>query len=232
MFPEIFEPKGLLTSEQTQAVVTAMMALYPQSRPELTYTNNFELLCAVVLSAQTTDIAVNKVTPALFQAYPTPEAMGQAEVEEIVTKIQQIGLYRNKAKFLKGLSQKLVEEFDSQVPNTRAALESLPGVGRKTANVVLAAGFGIPAFAVDTHIDRVTKRFHMVPEGATVRKVEDVMMEKLPEAIWGVAHHSILLFGRYQCTARKHDHDQCILRLREQMALDLTHDITTNEEEE
>lgn len=204
----------LLNAEEVQIIVAAMAELYPSTQTELDYESDFQLLCATVLSAQATDVGVNKATPQLFSAYPTPELMMQASLEDIQDKIKTIGLYKNKSKFLKNLSRKLVEEFDGEVPQTREELMSLPGVGRKTANVVLANAFGIPAFAVDTHVERVSKRMNFVPESASVLQVEQVMMEKLPDSCWHQAHHSILLFGRYQCTARKHDHHICLERLQ------------------
>ena len=205
----------ILTANEVQRIVSAMIKLYPQIESELNFNNNFELVCAVVLSAQTTDVAVNKVTPELFSKYPDAESMAAAELEDISRLISSIGLYKNKAKYLKSLSQDLLDKYNSEVPATREELESLAGVGRKTANVVLSNGFDIPAFAVDTHVNRVCKKFNLVPEEASVLEVEEVMCSKLPASIWRQAHHSILLFGRYQCVARKHDHDKCIERIEE-----------------
>ena len=204
----------LLNTEEVQIVVEGMAQLYPSTQTELDYESDFQLLCATVLSAQATDVGVNKATPGLFSAYPTPELMMQASLEDIQEKIRTIGLYKNKSKFLKNLSRKIVEEFSGQVPQTREELMSLPGVGRKTANVVLANAFGIPAFAVDTHVERVSKRMNFVPDDANVLQVEQIMMEQLPDSSWHQAHHSILLFGRYQCTARRHDHQICLERLQ------------------
>lgn len=202
-----------LSQTATQQLVQAMIKLYPQTQSELNFDNHFQLLCAVVLSAQTTDKAVNLVTPALFAAYPDPQSMALAEPEDLAEYIKTIGLYRNKSKFLVKLSQQLLDRFDGQVPNTREDLMSLSGVGRKTANVVLYNAFNQPSFAVDTHVHRVCRKFAMVAEDANVNQVEETMMEKLPPEMWGQAHHSILLFGRYQCVARKHNHDECIARL-------------------
>ncbi|MCZ0717398.1 endonuclease III [Aerococcus kribbianus] len=210
--------EDLLSAEECQAYVEAMIALYPQSDSDLDYHNHFELLCAVMLSAQTTDKAVNKVTPALFKAYPTPEDMQKASPEAIADKIKTIGLYRNKAKFLQATAESLVNDFSGQVPDNLTDLTSLPGVGRKTANVVLGVGFSQASFPVDTHIARVTKRFNMVPESANPNKIEKIMTEKLPENMWRQAHLSILHFGRYQCVARKHDHQECLDRLHAVMA--------------
>lgn len=210
MLEKINQPNFVFDTPDTQAIVQAMIELYPQDQSELNFNNHFELVCAVVLSAQTTDAAVNKVTPDLFRAFPDPQSMATAPLDAIREKIKTIGLYNNKAKFLKNLSQQLVEEYDGNVPADRKALESLPGVGRKTASVVLTNGFNIPAFAVDTHVSRVCQKFHLVTQGANVRQIEDQMTAKLPAESWYQAHHSILLFGRYQCIARAHDHSECI----------------------
>lgn len=191
-------------------MIEAMGELFPDAKCELTHRNAFELLIAVMLSAQTTDVSVNKITPKLFETYPTPQAFLAAPVEDIMALIKTIGLYRNKSKFIKGCCQKLVDEFKGEVPHTRKELESLPGVGRKTANVVLSVAFNIPAIAVDTHVERVTKRLGICPPDATVREVEEILMKKLPPEMWGVAHHRLIFFGRYQCTARNHDHEICL----------------------
>lgn len=204
----------LCSKTKIMQIVQAMIKLYPQERSELNFTNSFELLCAVVLSAQTTDKAVNKVTPALFQAFPNPKAMSEANLDNIAELIKTIGLYKNKAKYLQSLSLELLTHFAGKVPKTREELVTLSGVGRKTANVVLANAFNIPAFAVDTHVERVCKRFNFVNEDASVLEVERKMTAILPSELWRQAHHSILLFGRYQCIARKHEHSICLERIQ------------------
>lgn len=200
----------LLNEIETTQVIEAMGRIYPEAKAELNHDSPFELLIAVILSAQTTDIGVNKVTPELFKAYPTPELMMDAKLADLEDKLKTIGLFRNKAKFIKNTSKKLVEDFDGSVPSTRKELESLPGVGRKTANVVLSVAFNKPAIAVDTHVERIAKKFNIVEQNASVIKVENALMEKLPEELWSRAHHWLIFFGRYQCPARKHDHDACI----------------------
>jgi len=207
----------LLNDQESTIVVQAINKLYPKLGTDLKHETNFQLLCAVLLSAQTTDVSVNKVTPKLFEKFPTPEKMASASLEEIEENIRSIGLYKNKSKYLKNMSAMLLEKFDGQVPDNREDLTTLPGVGRKTANVVLTNGFEIPAFAVDTHIKRVTRKLHFVPQDASVQKVEQMMSDKLPEEMWYPAHHSILLFGRHQCVARKHDHRQCLERIKEKL---------------
>ncbi|WP_313467023.1 endonuclease III [Carnobacterium sp.] len=200
----------MLSKKKTVEVIEAMGELFPDAKCELTHRNAFELLIAVMLSAQTTDVSVNKITPNLFDRYPTPEAFTKAPLEDIMNAIKTIGLYRNKAKYIKGCCQKLVDEFNGEVPRTRKELESLPGIGRKSANVVLSVAFNVPAIAVDTHVERVTKRLGICPPDATVRQVEEILMKKLPPEMWSIAHHRLIFFGRYQCTARNHDHTVCL----------------------
>lgn len=207
----------LLNSTETTKLIEAMGKLFPNAKAELIHKNSFDLLISVIMSAQTTDVAVNKVTPALFEAYPTPELMMEAPLDDIMNKIKTIGLYRNKAKFVKNCSRELIERFDGIVPSTHKELESLPGVGRKTANVVMSVAFDKPAIAVDTHVERISKKFNICSQQATVRQVEDSLMEKLPEDLWSIAHHRMIFFGRYQCPARTHDHNQCIQRIKENL---------------
>ena len=207
--------KQLLNDVETTKVIEAMGRIFPEAKAELNHRNAFELLIAVILSAQTTDVGVNKATPALFEAYPTPELMMGANLEDLEDKIKTIGLYRNKAKFIKKTATMLVEEFDSEVPMNRKDLESLPGVGRKTANVVMSVAFDEPAIAVDTHVERVSKKFNIVAEDASVIQVEKTLMEKLPKELWSIAHHRLIFFGRYQCPARKHNHEECIALVEE-----------------
>lgn len=204
---------NLLTSEETTKVIRAMGQLFPEAKAELNHDSPFQLLIAVILSAQTTDVGVNKVTPGLFEAYPTPEALMQANREDIMEKIKTIGLYRNKAKFIKSCATDIVERFGGEVPQTRKELQSLAGVGRKTANVVMSVAFAEPAIAVDTHVNRISKKFNIAPEDASIRQVENCLMEKLPKDLWSQAHHWLIFFGRYQCPARDHDHEECVRKV-------------------
>ncbi len=193
---------------------------FPDTQGELDYTTPFQLLIAVILSAQTTDAAVNKVTVELFEKYPDAYALSQAKQEDIEPILSTIGLYRNKAKFIINCSKQLVDEFDGVVPKTREELMTLPGVGRKTANVVLSEGFGIPAIAVDTHIERVAKRLKLAYKNDSVEVVERKLMKKIPEDLWARAHLLLLLFGRYYSTARNHEDPYEILeRLKEKHQL-------------
>ena len=189
----------VLSKKRARKVIEEIIALFPDAKPSLDFRNSFELLVAVTLSAQTTDAAVNKVTPALFEAFPTPADMALAEEGEIAKYISRLGLYRNKAKFLKKCSQQLLEDFGGEVPRTRSELESLAGVGRKTANVVMSVGFGIPAFAVDTHVTRICKHHDIVKKSATPLEIEKRVMEVLPEEKWLPAHQAMIYFGRAIC---------------------------------
>ena len=200
-----------LPKADVEAIFGAFAAAEPEPKGELDYVNPFTLLVAVVLSAQATDAGVNKATKLLFQLADTPQkmvALGPAEIED---KIKTIGLFRNKAKNVFALSQQLIEKFDSKVPENREALESLPGVGRKTANVVLNIAFRQPTIAVDTHLFRVANRTGLAP-GKTPLEVETGLLKIVPDEYLLHAHHWLILHGRYICKARKPDCWRCIIR--------------------
>ncbi len=182
----------------------------PEPKGELHYTSPFTLLVAVVLSAQATDAGVNKATPALFAAADTPEKMAALGEEKVTGLIRTIGLFRTKARNVVALSRKLVAEHDGKVPRSREALQELPGVGRKTANVVLNIAFGEPTIAVDTHIFRVSNRTGLAP-GRTVEEVEAGLERVVPAAYRLHAHHWLILHGRYVCKARKPDCPACLI---------------------
>lgn len=188
--------------KQASYILETMDQMFPNATVELFHHNHFELLVAVVLSAQTTDVAVNKITPKLFKSFPTPLDLMNADVKIIESHIKTIGLYRNKAKNIKALSKVLVEQFNGEVPSNRNDLESLPGVGRKTANVVLSNAFNIPALAVDTHVARVSVRLGFAKEKDSVLVIEQKLMKKIPKDKWQQAHHQFIFFGRYHCLAR------------------------------
>ncbi len=186
----------------------------PVAESELNYTNPFELLVAVVLSAQCTDKRVNQVTPALFEAFPTAEEMSKASLEEILHYISSVSYPNNKAKHLLGLSKVLVEKYSGVVPASQDELQTLPGVGRKTANVVMAVAFDKPAMPVDTHVFRVSHRLGLVSKTATTPlAVEKKLVKNIPHEILGLAHHWLLLHGRYVCKALKPDCENCGLHL-------------------
>jgi endonuclease III len=184
------------------AIFERFAAADPAPRGELDYVNPFTLLVAVVLSAQATDAGVNKATAALFAVADTPKAMIALGEPGLADRIRTIGLYRTKAKNVIALSRALIEQHRGSVPHDREALEALPGVGRKTANVVLNVAFGEPTLAVDTHVFRVANRLGIAP-GATPREVEDELLRVVPVRFMPHAHHWLILHGRYVCKARK-----------------------------
>jgi endonuclease III len=184
---------------------------YPNAQCELVHRSPFELLIAVILSAQTTDKSVNLVTPALFRRFPTPSAMAVASLADLEDALKQLGLFRNKAKHIKATATMLLERFEGHVPTTRKALMTLPGVGRKTANVVLSVAFGIPAVPVDTHVERIAKRLGLAKDTDDVLAVEQKLQRKIPRALWSTSHHQMIHFGRYFCTAQNPRCDACLL---------------------
>lgn len=190
-------------------IIARITEIFPDAECELKHETTFQLLVAVVLSAQTTDAAVNRITPALFEKYPTPESMAQATGDEIEPYIKTIGLYRNKAKNIQLLASALVEQYDGVVPSSMKELTSLPGVGRKTANVVRSVAFDIPSFAVDTHVDRISKRLGLAKPEDSVEKVEAKLKRKIDRSLWNRAHHEMIFFGRYFCTARNPKCGEC-----------------------
>ncbi len=197
-------------------IIEILRKEFPNPDSDLDFRNPFELLIAVTLSAQTTDAMVNTVTPLLFEKYPSAFEMSQANAKDIEKIINKIGLYRNKSKFIVAASKILVEKFNGEVPRTREDLMLLPGVGRKTANVVLAVAFNIPAIAVDTHVDRIAKRLKLADENDSVLVIEKKLMQAFPEEYWVEAHYLLLLFGRYISTAHNHEDAFAILnRLKE-----------------
>ncbi|MEC7519027.1 MAG: endonuclease III [Myxococcota bacterium] len=195
-------------SEKAARVQRILDELYPEVPIPLDHESEFQLLVAVLLSAQTTDKKVNEVTPALFAEGPTAEAMARMSRERILTLIRQLGLAPQKAKALEGLSAKLIREHGGAVPRTFEALEALPGVGHKTASVVMAQAFGVPAFPVDTHIHRLAARWGL-SDGSTVARTERDLKRIFPETRWNDLHLQIIYFGREHCPALRHDLTAC-----------------------
>ncbi|HAY51003.1 MAG: endonuclease III [Acidimicrobiaceae bacterium] len=183
---------------------------YPDAECELDYKNAFQLLAATILSAQATDVSVNKATPDLFKRFPNPEELSVANVEEVETYINSIGLFRGKAKNLVGMAQRLVEEFDGQVPESMGDLVSLPGVGRKTANVVRSVALGLPGLPVDTHVGRLARRLAITEENDPV-KIELALNPMLPAQERGEFSLRVILHGRRVCFARKPNCNECAL---------------------
>ncbi len=194
--------------ERYTAVLEHFAQAMPNPESELTFNNPFEVVCAVLLSAQCTDKRVNMVTPALFQAYPTPEAMAAASVDDILSYVKSVSYPNSKAAHLQAMAQMLVDKFDSQVPSTMEELTQLPGVGRKTANVVMGVVFGKAAIAVDTHVFRVSNRLGLA-NGKTPLEVEKTLTRHIPEHLRYKAHHWLLLHGRYVCKSQRPDCLNC-----------------------
>jgi endonuclease-3 len=188
-----------------------MGEMFPHAECELTHSNPFELVIAVLLSAQCTDVLVNKVTAELFKKYKTPEDYLAVSLEELQLDIRSIGLYRNKAKSIRNLCQMMLDDYGGEVPQSREELMKLPGVGRKTANVVVSVAFHEPAIAVDTHVERVSKRLAICRWKDSVQEVEEILMRKIPKEEWSVTHHRLIFFGRYHCKARNPECPDCPL---------------------
>lgn len=201
----------MLTKKEIKIVLETIKEMFPDAKCELNHENPFELLIAVVLSAQCTDALVNKVTKDLFNKYKTPEDYLNVPLEELQNDIRSIGLYRNKSKNIRKLCHTLIEEYNGKVPDSKAELEKLAGVGRKTANVVASVAFGEPAIAVDTHVERVSKRLAICRWKDSVLEVEKTLMRKIPKEEWSDTHHRLIFFGRYHCKAKNPQCDICPL---------------------
>jgi endonuclease-3 len=202
---------GKMNKEKTGRVLDYFEELFPNAYCELNHETDFQLLVAVMLSAQTTDKKVNQLTETLFKKYPTVEAVSQASISELEQDIKTIGLYRNKAKNLLAMSKVLIEEFNGKVPSVQKELESLPGVGRKTANVVRSVAFDIPAFAVDTHVERISKRLGFAKKEDSVLTVEKKLCRSIDRSRWNKSHHQFIFFGRYFCKATNPNCQECKL---------------------
>lgn len=198
----------MVESSKIEEILNILESTYPEAECALDHQNVFQLIVAVALSAQTMDKSVNQVTPALFAHYPTAEALAAADPEAVEEDIRRIGMYRTKAKNIVAMARKLCDDFGGEVPCDYDALVSLPGVGRKTANVVLSVGFGQQRIAVDTHVFRVANRIGLTHE-KDVLKTELSLMERIPEERWTCTHHSLIFHGRQCCDARKPKCDEC-----------------------
>ncbi|MBT2701521.1 endonuclease-3 [Neobacillus sp. B4I6] len=201
----------MLNNTQIRYCLDQMGAMFPEAHCELNHSNPFELVIAVALSAQCTDVLVNKVTKSLFEKYKTPEDYLEVSLEELQNDIRSIGLYRNKAKNIQSLSRMVLEEYKGEIPMDRDELTKLPGVGRKTANVVVSVAFNVPAIAVDTHVERVSKRLGICRWKDSVLEVEKTLMRKIPKDEWSVTHHRLIFFGRYHCKAQNPQCPSCPL---------------------
>jgi endonuclease-3 len=197
---------------KVETILNVLNELYPDAKTELTYHKEHELLIAVMLSAQATDVSVNKVTPHLFKTFPTLQDLKMADIKAIEEEIKSIGLYHSKAKNIKKTATILVDQYDSQVPKDIAILETLPGVGRKTANVVVSVLFNIPRIAVDTHVSRVSKRLKLAFKKDSPLKIEEKLMKKFDSSTWVKLHHQMIFFGRYHCKAKNPSCEGCPLK--------------------
>lgn len=193
----------------TNEILEKLDALFSDARCELEHKNNYEMVVAVILSAQTTDVSVNKVTKSLFAKYPTAYDLAHGDIKDIEKEICSLGLYRNKAKAIQGMAKELITKYDGVVPNTMKELTTLPGVGRKCANVILSECYGIPSLAVDTHVNRVSKRLGLAKKDDSLFDVERKLKRKIPRDRWIKSHHQLIFFGRYLCHSRNPKCDKC-----------------------
>lgn len=194
----------------TKKILEILHTLYPDAHCELNFRTPFQLLIATILSAQSTDAKVNEVTEKLFAKYPTAHDYLDLTQEELEADLRVIGLYKNKSKNILATARLLVDRYDGEVPRTHEELEQLPGVGRKTANVVLSNAFGVPAIAVDTHVFRVSNRLKLA-KSENVNEVEVQLMKRIPKSLWSIAHHWLIWHGRRMCHARSPKCDICAL---------------------
>ncbi|MBM7654888.1 endonuclease III [Neobacillus cucumis] len=201
----------MLNNTQIRFCLDEIGKMFPDAHCELNHSNPFELVIAVSLSAQCTDALVNKVTKSLFEKYKTPEDYLKVSLEELQNDIRSIGLYRNKAKNIQSLCRLVLDEYNGELPMDRDELTKLPGVGRKTANVVVSVAFNIPAIAVDTHVERVSKRLGICRWKDSVLEVEKTLMKKVSKEEWSLTHHRLIFFGRYHCKAQNPQCPSCPL---------------------
>ena len=197
-----------MTKKQIEQILDELEKMYPDAECALVHQNIYQLIVAVVLSAQTTDKSVNKITPKLFAAYPDAKALARAKLSDLEEIIRQIGMYKTKARNIKNLASQLAEQYDGQVPQDYDKLVELPGVGRKTANVVLSVGFGQQRIAVDTHVFRVANRIG-IAKANDVLDTEFQLMKNIPEERWSRTHHSLIFHGRNLCQARNPKCSEC-----------------------
>ena len=199
-----------MTKKKIKEILDLLEVEYPDADCALHHQNVYQLIVAVALSAQTTDKSVNKVTPALFEAYPDPETLAAADQADVEKHLRPIGMYRTKASNIIKMAKMLCEEYDGQVPESDKELVKLPGVGRKTANVVMSVGFGHQRIAVDTHVFRVANRIGLA-KGKNVLETEEGLMKNIPKERWSKTHHSLIFHGRNCCSARKPNCEGCII---------------------
>lgn len=200
-----------MNKEKLTRILDEFDRLFPDAACELEHSNALELLIAVMLSAQTTDASVNKLTKTLFQKYKTVEDYANAPLSQLESDLRTIGLYHNKAKNVKAMAQMLIDVYQGEVPGNHDQLQTLPGVGRKTANVVISEWFKVPAIAVDTHVERISKRLKIAFQNDSVLDVERKLMKNIPKERWIKTHHQMIFFGRYHCKSMNPDCSHCRL---------------------
>ena len=201
-----------MNKAEMKVISTYIDSLFPDAKCELFYSKDYELLIAVMLSAQTTDKAVNNVTKSLFKDYPTLSSINEAPIKEIEEHIKQLGLYKNKARNIKGIAQVLIEDFNGIVPSDKDQLQKLPGIGNKSAGVIRCEVFKIPDLPVDTHIIRISNRLGIAKKSDEPIDIERKLKKIIPEDSWIKSHHQLIHFGRYFCTARNPKCSECKLR--------------------
>lgn len=201
-----------MSNNNIEYILEKLTELFPNAGCELVYHNIFELVIAVSLSSQTTDKAVNKITPILFGKYPDVYALAKADISDVEYILKPLGMSKQKSKNIVALSQILIDKYNGIVPNSQEALESFPGVGRKTANVVMTEGFHIPRLPVDTHVERVSKRMGLVLETDNTLNTELKLMKLIEKDQWHKAHHLLLFMGRYKCFAKNPKCDDCFYK--------------------
>ena len=197
---------------KTSKIEEYLELLFPEPKCELLYNNDYQLLIAIMLSAQSTDKRVNSVTPIIFEQYPSLNDLKNADLKDLESIIKPVGSFRKKSYYAKEIARILVDEYNGVVPVDRDSLEKFPGIGRKTVNVFLSEFYNIPAIAVDTHVERVSKRLGLAKEDDDVKKIELKLQKKFNKSIWGRRHLQLVLFGRYHCKALKPECDNCKLK--------------------
>ncbi|MFX3617085.1 MAG: endonuclease III [Sporolactobacillus sp.] len=201
----------MLNQKQIDVCLETIAKMFPDAHCELNHRNALELAIAVMLSAQCTDALVNRITAVLFEKYHEPEDYLSVSLEELQNDIRSIGLYRNKAKHIRQMCEQLIETYNGSLPRTREELIRLAGIGRKSANVILSVAFGEPALAVDTHVERVSKRLGICRWKDSVLEVEKTLMSRVPREKWSITHHRLIFFGRYHCRAQNPNCPACPL---------------------
>ena len=192
-----------------QYIFDSLQKMFPDAHCQLDYQSVFQLTVAVMLSAQTTDVSVNRVTPVLFEKYPDAQTLSQADIRDVEDIIRSIGLYRNKARNIVAMAQEVTRLYQGMIPDEMDKLVQLPGIGRKSANVILSEGYGQPAIAVDTHVHRVSWRLGISEQDDTPEETERKLQQKFPRECWSRLHHLMIFFGRYRCHSRKPECDGC-----------------------